>query len=158
MHAVDRQHHPGQDHLVVARQPRTAGMDADDLLVLGPDFHHGFEVGRLERLVERGLRVLRRREGCLFRERLFRSCEGTLCQSFSQPRMTMRPQGLTRRREFPLLLIKRPERQGISKSSLVLLVLGVLVVCAGTAFLAYRFGQQYGQPSFGFSAPLPPER
>jgi hypothetical protein len=48
-------------------------MHADDLLVLGPYFHHGLEVGRFERLIESGLRILRRRKGALLHGERFRS-------------------------------------------------------------------------------------
>src|SRR4030095_16289925 len=84
VHAVHRDHHPGDRHLlrdvhartgaagedlrpalahlVLTRQARAGGVHADDLLVLRPHRHHALEVAVLERFVEGVLRVLGGRE------------------------------------------------------------------------------------------------
>src|SRR5712691_13361703 len=80
VHAVHRDHHPGNGHLmadlhpgagpagkdlgpaaahlVLTGQARSGGMDAEDVLVFGPHRHHAVEVAALERLVEGVLGVL----------------------------------------------------------------------------------------------------
>src|SRR6185295_12991044 len=84
VHAVHREHHAADRHLardvharprsrgedarpaladlVVPGKARAGGVHADDVFILGPHRHHALEVAALERLVERGLRVLRGRE------------------------------------------------------------------------------------------------
>src|SRR5207247_2219856 len=53
---------PALADLVLPGKPRPGGMHADDVLVLGPHRHHPFEIAALECLVERVLRILRRRK------------------------------------------------------------------------------------------------
>src|SRR2546428_2346864 len=84
VHAVHRDHHPGNGHLkadlhpgtgpagkdpgpappyfVLPGEARSGGMNADDVLVLGPHRHHAVEVAALERLIEGVLGVLRGRK------------------------------------------------------------------------------------------------
>ena len=45
-------------HDSIARQPRPAGVDANDFFIVRPDQHHGFEVGLLQRLVKSRLGIL----------------------------------------------------------------------------------------------------
>src|SRR5690606_38620259 len=56
-------------HLLDARQARAVGMDAEDVVVVGPDGHHGLEIAFGERLVEGRLGVLGRGEEHLLHRR-----------------------------------------------------------------------------------------
>src|SRR4051794_21124391 len=81
MHAVRREHHaadrhlvgdvharprsvrehlrPALAHLILSGEPRSSRVDAHDVLVFGPYGHHAVEVAALERLIESVLDVLR---------------------------------------------------------------------------------------------------
>ena len=53
---------PGIAHRCNARDARAARMDAVDLVVVGPYFHHRFQIVLHESFVERRFGVLRRRK------------------------------------------------------------------------------------------------